>query len=57
MAEKKEVTKNIEREYVIPLRNKCMTVVRYKKAPKAVKVVKEFIAKHMKVEDRDLTNS
>jgi large subunit ribosomal protein L31e len=55
MAEKKEVTKNIEREYVIPLRNKCMTVVRYKKAPKAVKVVKEFIAKHMKVEDRDLT--
>lgn len=48
-------TKNtkIEREYVIPLREKCRSVPRYKKTPKAVKTVKEFIARHMKIQDRD----
>jgi large subunit ribosomal protein L31e len=53
MAEKKESTK-IEREYTIPLREKGRSVVKYKKTPKAVKTVKEFVAKHMKVENRDL---
>lgn len=43
----------IEREYVIPLREKCRPVPTYKKTPKAVKTVKEFIARHMKVQDRD----
>ncbi len=56
MAEKKAKTSNsgIEREYVIPLREKSRPVPRYKKTPKAVKTIKEFIAKHMKVENRDL---
>lgn len=47
-------TKILEREYTIPLREKCRPVPRYKKTPKAVKTVKEFIARHMRVEDRDL---
>jgi large subunit ribosomal protein L31e len=45
---------NFEREYVIPLRNKCKPVPRYKKTPKAVKTVKEFLVRHMKIRDRDL---
>lgn len=53
MAEKKSQDK-IEREYVIPLREKSRVVARYKKTPKAVKTIKEFLAKHMKVENRDL---
>lgn len=47
-------TTKIEREYVIPLRQKCRVVPRYKKTPKAVKTVKEFLARHMKIEKRDL---
>ena len=53
---KKEQKKEekIEREYVIPLREKVRPVPRYKKTPKAIKSIKEFLAKHMKVRDRDL---
>lgn len=47
-------TEKIEREYVIPLREKCRVVPTYKKANKAVKTIKEFVAKHMKIYDRDL---
>ncbi len=43
-----------EKEYIIPLREKCRVVPRYKKTNKAVKSVKEFLARHMKVRDRDL---
>ena len=53
MAEKSAQNK-IEREYVIPLREKSRVVARYKKTPKAIKTIKEFLAKHMKVENRDL---
>lgn len=53
MAEKKAENK-IEREYVIPLREKSRVVPRYKKTPKAIKTIKEFLAKHMKIENRDL---
>lgn len=52
MAETK--TSKIEREYVIPLRDKSRPVPRYKKTPKAVKTVKEFLVRHMKIRDRDL---
>jgi len=45
---------NNEREYTIPLRDKCRPVPRYKKTPKAVKTVKEFLARHFRVENRDL---
>ena len=47
-------TNTLEREYIIPLRNKWKRVPRYKKANKAVKAVKEFLVKHMKIRDRDL---
>lgn len=52
MAETK--TDKIEREYIIPLREKCRSVPRYKKANKAVKSIKEFLVRHMKIRDRDL---
>lgn len=52
MAEKK--TEKTEQEYVIPLRGKFRHVARYKKTPKAVKIIKEFLARHMKIYDRDL---
>ena len=55
MAKKEEPKeKGIEREFVIPLREKYRHVPRYKKTPKAVKTVKEFIVRHMKIRDRDL---
>ena len=57
MAEKKETKKAVdkktsnvlEREYVIPLRARYQHVARYKKTPKAIKTVKEFLVKHMKI--------
>jgi len=52
MAEAKQ--EKIEREYVIPLREQTRKVPRYKKTNKAVKTIKEFLARHMKVRDRDL---
>jgi large subunit ribosomal protein L31e len=55
MAKKTETkTEKLEREYVIPLRNKWKRVPRYKRANKAIKAIKEFVAKHMKIRDRDL---
>lgn len=50
----KEIKPELEREYVIPLREKVRVVPRYKKTNKAVKTVKEFLARHMKIRDRDL---
>jgi len=47
-------TEKIEREYIIPLRYKGRAVPRYKKTPKAIKTIKEFLAKHMKIKNRDL---
>ena len=55
MAKKQEPkVEKIEREYIIPLREKGRPVPRYKKTPKAVKTVKEFLVRHMKIRDRDL---
>jgi large subunit ribosomal protein L31e len=54
MAEKKAIVNKIEREYIIPLREKSRPAPRYKKTPKAIKTIKEFVARHMKVENRDL---
>ena len=44
----------LDRVYVIPLKKEFQKVPRYKKAKKAVKAIKQFLAKHMKVEERDL---
>ncbi len=46
-------TKIIEREYVIPLRRAFIKVAKYRRAGRAVKAIKIFVAKHMKVQDRD----
>lgn len=51
MAKKQEKTIVLERKYIIPLRSSWMHVPRYKRANKAVKTIREFIAKHMKVRD------
>jgi len=56
MAKKTEKVEKLEREYVIPLREKSRNVPRYRKTEKAMKTVKEFIAKHMKVIDRNIKN-
>jgi large subunit ribosomal protein L31e len=53
MAEKIK-TEKLEREYIIPLRKSTNKVPRYKKANKAIKTIKEFLARHMRVEERDL---
>ena len=54
MAEKTQTpTQKLEREYVIPLRREWRKKANYKRARKAVQAIKEFIAKHMKVPDRD----
>ena len=56
MAKKKETKiEKIEREYIIPLRERGRAVPRYKKTPKAIKTIKEFLVRHMKIKDRDLS--
>jgi len=52
MAEEKKG--KLEREYVIPLRKQVNKVPRYKRANKAIKTIKEFLVKHMKIRDGDL---
>ena len=44
----------LEREYIIPLREKWIRVPRYKRANKAIRIIKEFLVRHMKIRDRDL---
>ena len=43
-----------EREYVVPLRREWLKVPKYRRAKKAVRALKEFMVKNMKVYDRDL---
>ena len=50
----KNKTIPVEREYIINLRREIMKVPRYRRTPKAIKAIKQFIAKHMRVPDRDL---
>ncbi len=50
----KETSIKIEREYIIPLRKKYRIVPRYKRANKAIKTIKEFLLRHMKIRDGDL---
>jgi len=55
MAKKTETkTEKIEKEYIIPLRIKWKKVPRYKRTNKAIKTIKEFLVRHMKIRDRDL---
>lgn len=52
MAEPK--TQKIEREYTIPLRRFWLGMPQYERTGRAVKTIKKFIAKHMKVPERDV---
>ena len=54
MADVKTEVKTLEREYTIPLRREWTKVSSYKRTAKSIKAIKEFIAKHMKVPNRDL---
>ncbi len=49
-------TKILEREYVIPLRRAWLQAPLYERSGKAIKAIKKFIAKHMKIPDRDTAN-
>jgi large subunit ribosomal protein L31e len=44
----------LERIYVIPLRSEWKKVANYRRAGRAAKTIKKFIARHMKVADRDV---
>ena len=49
MAKKEETSKKVlERVYIIPLRRETLKVPYFRKANKASKTVREFVAKHMK---------
>ena len=55
MAETKTESKNrIEREYVIPLRNEWRKTSYFKRTGRAIRTIKRFIARHMKVPERNL---
>jgi large subunit ribosomal protein L31e len=43
----------MERVYTIPLRREYLKVPRWKRAKKAMKAIREFTMRHMKVEDPD----
>ena len=45
------MAEKIERTYTIPLRKAWLNKARYKRTPKAVRAVKEFLVKHMKSTD------
>lgn len=42
------------KEFTIPLRRKFKKTASYRRAPKAIRAIKEFLVKHMKIYDRDL---
>jgi len=55
MAKKEKEPKIVlERIYIIPLRRQWLKVPQYRRATKAVKAIKEFLVRHMKIYDRDL---
>lgn len=55
MAKPKTLSKpELERIYTIPLKIKWERVPRYKRANKAIKTIKEFLVRHMKIRDRNL---
>jgi large subunit ribosomal protein L31e len=51
MAKKEEKKIILERTYIIPLRRECKKVAGYRKAEKAIKHVREFLARHMQVRE------
>ena len=54
MAKKEDKKIELEREYIIPLRCEWKKAPRYKRAKKAIRAIREFLVRHMKIRDRDL---
>lgn len=46
-------TQSLEKEYTIPLRKYWLRVPIYKRSGRAIKAIKQFIAKHMRIAERD----
>jgi len=53
---KKESTQAIERTYNVPLRKEYQKAPNWKRTPKAVVALKEFLVRHMKSEDIRIGN-
>jgi len=51
---KKGEVVELDREYVVPLKRGVLNVPRYRRAKKAVRVLKEFMVRHMGIRDGDL---
>lgn len=47
---KKETKVKLERSYNIPIRKKTRETAKHKKTPRAIRVVRQFLQKHMKAE-------
>jgi len=47
-------TEKLEREYIIPLRKEWLKASSFKRAKKAVRAAKEFLARHMKADFEDV---
>ena len=54
MAKEEKKTEKVEREFIIPLRRGWEKVPEYQRANRAIKTIKQFLVRHMKVYDRDL---
>ena len=50
---KKEPKMILEREYIVPLRSEWLKVATHKRATRAMKALKEFMVRNMKIYDRD----
>ena len=55
MAEEKEQSKKEEKEYIIPLRKATLKKPKYKRTGIAIKTIKQYVAKHMKIPDKDVS--
>ena len=42
------------KEFIIPLRRKFKKTARYRRTPRSIKAIKEFLVRHMKMYERDL---
>lgn len=54
MADKDTKSSKLEREYIVPLRRFWQAAPEYERGRKAIKGLKKFIAKHMKIPERDV---
>ena len=52
----KQESNKIEREYIINIRQQVNKVPYYRRTPKAIRTIKEFLVRHMKIRDRNLNN-